>query len=79
MCLAMNAKRGSEELHGNHQNRMSPFLKNLPPVKRRELLLRARALRPVVVKVGEFSECSFEVLMNIWDEIINQLVFLLTL
>ena len=40
---------------------------------------RVKALRPAYFNLGSFNKFSMDVPIGIWDEIINQLVFLLTL
>ena len=40
---------------------------------------RVKALRPAIFNVGDFTEFNMGVPIGVWDEIINQLVFLLTL
>ena len=39
---------------------------------------RGKATRPLNYRIGEFMEFSLDVPMGIWDEILNQLVFLLS-
>ena len=55
------------------------FLLNLGPTERRWGLQRARALRQAPLKVGHFAEVTFEGLIDILDEIINQFLFFLSL
>ena len=38
---------------------------------------RLKSLRPPVITVGECAEVTLEVPVNIWDEVLNQLLFLL--
>ena len=45
----------------------------------RGVLKRAKAFRPIKYPVWVFGEFSIEVPIIIWDEILNQLLFLLTL
>ena len=40
---------------------------------------RLKSLRPAFLMIGEFSDLSFDLVVNVWDEILNQLLFLLSL
>ena len=48
-------------------------------VTRAAVVKRVRALRPVTLPVGRFTHISFGLMCDVWDEIINQLVFLFCL
>ena len=72
-------KRAAEQVAGTLQSRSAPFHRRLSLFQRKELIRRARALRPVHLSLGNFSEVSLEVLANMWDEVLNQLLFLLSL
>ena len=76
---AVVAKRAGDGVLGNLQSRTGGYFSRLAPVEKREMTRRARALQPVYIGLGEFSEITLEVSMNIWDEILNQLLFLLSL
>ena len=71
-------KRAAEHVLGTLQSRSAPFYGRLSADQRRELRQRTRALRPVHLSFGNFSDMSLEVLANIWDEMLNQLLFLLS-
>ena len=43
------------------------------------MIMRAKALRPTVITVGNFTEFSMNVTVGVWDEMVNQLLFVLTL
>ena len=76
---AVVAKRAGDGVLGNLQSRTAGYFSRLGPVEKREMTRRARALQPVYIGMGEFSEITLEMWMSIWDEILNQLLFLLTL
>ena len=48
----------------------------LPPKK--YIMKRGKATRPLGYRIGEFIEFSLDVPIGIWDEIVNQLLFLLS-
>ena len=50
----------------------------LSPAQRKLFLKRAKALRPFSVAVGTFGEFNLDVPTIMWEEILNQLVFLLS-
>lgn len=72
-------KRAAEEVAGKLESRSGYFYRGLSVCQRKELRRRARALRPLRLSFGNFAEFSFEMLANIWDEVLNQLLFLLSL
>ena len=47
-------------------------------LQRLRFLKRAKACRPLEVPIGAFAEFSLNVPVTMWDEILNQLLFLLT-
>lgn len=38
-----------------------------------------KSLRPATLRLGSFTEATLEVPFNVWDEVLNQLLFLLEL
>ena len=76
---AFMVKRAAEQVAGVLQSKSEPFYWELSPFQRKELTRRARALRPVHLSIGIFSDISLEMLTNMWDEVLNQLLFLLSL
>ena len=76
---AVRIKRTAEQVIGTLESRSEPFYRELSLVQRNELSRRARALRPVHLSVGNFADLSPEILANMWDEVLNQLLFLLSL
>ena len=56
----------------------APYLKRLSKVERTKVLKKAKAMRPLVFPIGD-SEFSINVPIMTWEEILNQMVFLLSL
>ena len=52
--------------------------KGISDLQRLRFLKRAKACRPVDVPIGIFGEFSLDVPVIMWDEILNQLLFLLS-
>ena len=51
----------------------------LPPLQlKKYILIRGKATRPLNYRIGEFNDFTLDVPIGIWDEILNQLFFLLT-
>ena len=74
------AQRGSEDLMSRLQSRESTYMsRNLKEIRIRRLLSRARAMRQVSYPVGEFSEVTLGLGVSIWEECLNQVLFLLSL
>lgn len=70
--------RASEEVIGklaSFDNRRDSGISGL---QRQRFLKRAKACRPLEVPIGTFGEFSLEVPVIWWDEILNQLLFLLS-
>ena len=72
-------KRESEETMEKLQSKMHKFLWHLKPAERKYLFRSARALRPASVTIGQFSDMTYEGLVGVWEEILNQFLFLLSL
>ena len=73
-------QKGSEDLRSRLLSREAKYVSgNLKETRIRRLLIRARATRPVSYPVGEFSEVSLGLGVNIWEECLNQVIFLLSL
>ena len=72
-------KREADEVKDNLQARTHEFLRDLEPNQREYLARRAHALRSFYLAIGQFSDMTFEGLVGVWDEILNQFVFLLSL
>ena len=76
---AVIIKRKADEALGHLQSRSAGFLRWCQRSDKKELLSRGRALQPAYLALGEFTEFTLEVPMNVWDEVLNQLLFLLSL
>ena len=72
-------KRAAEEVVGRLQSRSEWMCRSLALDQRKELRRRAGTLRPIHLSLWNFADASFEVLANVWDEVLNQLLFLLSL
>ena len=57
----------------------APGLRNMELKSRRELTKCFKALRPISIPVGSFTDITYSVMLAICEEILNQLVFLLTM
>ena len=76
---AVVAKRAADEAMEKLRSRQAPYSQRLRRAEKRLVMRRARALQPVYIAFGEFAEVTLDVPVNIWDEVINQLLFLLSL
>ena len=76
---AVLAKRGADEAKEKLQSRTAPYFQRLTQADKVLAMRRARAFQPVCVAFGEFAEVTLDVPVSIWDEVINQLLFLLSL
>ena len=56
-----------------------PYFLELPPMEWRYLTKYGKATRQLVFDIGDFTDYSIAVPITIWDEILNQLIFILTL
>ena len=72
-------KRMADEVLANLQSKTTGCYHRLGPVEKRELLRRSRALKPVYLGIGQFTEISLEVAIGVWEEVLNQLLFFLSL
>ena len=75
----LEAIRMSEDLVRKLRSPEETYLKALPKMERLWLLKRARAIKPLHIQIGNFSTYDQDALFAIWNEIINQLVFLLSI
>ena len=76
---AVVIKRKADEAMGKLQLKAASLLRGRQLSHKKELIRRARALQPAYMAVGQFTEFTLEVPMNMWDEVLNQLLFLLSL
>lgn len=73
---AVNTKTISDSAVGSLRSRGS-FYRFLSREEKKEFLLRCRALRPVSLPVGNFTDISLNVPIYVFQEVLNQLLFLL--
>ena len=73
----LRAGRESEDILGVLLQQQAPYLRNKTRRERVEVMKRARALRPVTFPLAD-CEFSMSVPMGAWEEILNQVVFLLS-
>lgn len=82
-ALMMNAiatKGKTEEALSNLQQAIYiQYMRNFDVNQKKICLMRLKSLRPVTLKIGEYAEASSGVVMNVWDEVFNQLLLLLSL
>ena len=76
---AVVAKRVADEAMEKLESRTASYFHRLPPAEKLFVTKRARALQPVYLALGEFAEITLDVPINVWDEVINQVLFLLSL
>ena len=76
---AVIAKRTCDEALGSLQSRTGTFFGTLGATEKREMMRRASALQPVYIGLGQFAEMTLEVFLSMSDEILSQLLFLLSL
>ena len=72
-------QRESDEAMENLRTKTHKFLWDLEPCQRKYLFRSGRALRPVGITIGQFADMTFEGLVGVWEEILNQFLFLLSL
>ena len=60
-------------------NLTAPGLRNLPRKMQQELMKKSKAMRPIAFAVGSFTDVQYTVMMAIWEEVLNQVLFLLSL
>ena len=71
--------QASEKLLSQLRSDGSQYLAGLSREEKIRILLRSRAMRPLAFPIGNFTNFSLAVPANIWDEVLNQIVFLLSL
>ena len=76
---AVVARRSADGVLAGLQSRTSCFYARLERAEKIEFVRRARALPAVHLYIGEFNELTLDVAATTWDEVLNQLVFLLSL
>ena len=71
--------RASEDSLTKLRSAEKQYFLRMPIHERMATMKRAKALRPAYFSVGSFTEFTMDVPVGVWDEIVNQLLFLLTL
>ena len=69
----------SEKLLSQLRSDGSPYLAGLTREEKIKILLRSRAMRPLSFPISNFTTFSLAIPANVWDEVLNQIVFLLSL
>ena len=72
-------KRVGEEVREKLHSKTHKFLWELEPAERMYVFRKSASLRPAAFTIGQFSDMTLEGLVGVWDEILNQLLFLLSL
>ena len=75
---AVCIRRHSEEVLNRLLDYEAEHLRGMTKGERMNVMKRARALRAINFPMGSFAEFSLNVPINIWEEVLNQLVFLLS-
>ena len=71
--------QGSEDIVKNLQSPQHGYYKMAGPEVKNGLLQAARALKPLEIPVGNFATFGFGVTQVMYEEVLNELLFLLTL
>ena len=71
--------RASEDVLSRLRSTENGYLYRLPMEERMSIQKRGKALRPAFFSVGNYTQFNFDVPVGVWEEILNQTVFLLTL
>ena len=73
------AKEDSEEIVGRLQSPATAGLQRLPLEERRKILKGSKAMTGLQFDIAHLAQYSWAVPLGAWDEILNQLLFLLSL
>ena len=71
--------RSTEAIVATLNSRDQAYFVQLSPDEQRFLTKCGKATRQAVIEIGDFVEYSIDCPIGFWDEILNQLIFLLTL
>ena len=71
--------RDSEDIMRQLWSYEAPYLRPMPNNLRTRVLKRAKAMRVLEFPVGEFADFNINLPIAMWDEILNQVLFLLSL
>ena len=67
----------SEGILGTLQSREFSYRLPVADSDKHALIKRARALRPVLLSMGEFGEYTLQLPVALWEEVLNVLMFVL--
>ena len=70
--------RESEYIKAQLWSYEAPYARLMPKSEMTCAMKRAKALRVIEIPVGNFSDISIDLPIAIWDEILNQVLFLLS-
>ena len=70
--------RASEDVLAKLLSHEAEYLRPLPRAGRIQVLKRARAMRVLEIPIGDFADFSLSLPVTLWDEILNQVFFLLS-
>ena len=70
--------RDFECIRGQLLSHQSPYLVHMSRHERKCVMMRATAMRVVEFPVGEFADFSLSMSVAVWEEVVNQVLFLLT-
>ena len=71
--------RASEASLSTLRSKEGQYFRRLPIEEQKAMSRRAKALRPAFFSVGNFAQFDMSMPIGVWDEMVNQLMFLLTL
>ena len=71
--------RDSEDIMRKMLKYDTPYLRPMPKDLRTKVLKRAGAMRVFDFPVGGFADMNMNLPISVWDEILNQILFLLSL
>ena len=70
--------RDFEYIRGQFLCHDAPYLVQKTKWDRKHVMMRARAMRVVEFPLGDFADFSFNLPIAVWDEVVNQVLFLLS-
>ena len=75
---AIHIVRVSEDIIGRLQSGHEGHIRSLPRAVRIQVLKRAKILKRIKFDVGDFTELTLNLPMAMWEEIMNQVLLLLS-
>ena len=70
--------RASEDILSTLLSYEAPYVRQMPRAVRVQVMKRARAMRVIEFPIGEFADFSINLPITIWEEVLNQVLFLLS-